>query len=329
MITPPFELLADDFRYGTGEWHYSQFEGLGAAHPLIKSGILAARRQSAYYNCPRTCCDDPQREVIEEDGSFLAMCPYSGEPMRLTREELTVWEYDPERTCRLLQELLSCAALRPFDENTWCLGQSALPDLAGRLVFVQTKADEASLCRALASTPNAPYILLTGRADTLSPASSARPQTFTFASTLTLDARGTLALTPLAFASLPPLQTQTKSLAEDISLILEGINALGHKANVINKKADTIDKKVSGDYESESPNLRSRTNSRLIELAVNKYWELINKGFPARDALTPACRAVVKEHGLAEYKTLDSFKNSVRREINKNSHALMEHPETT
>ena len=225
-MTPPFDLLADEFRYGTGEWHFSQFEELGAEHPLIKSGILAACRQSAYYNCPRTCCDDPQREVIEEDGSFLAMCPYSGAPKRLTREELTVWEYDPERMCRLLQKALACAALRPFDENTWCLGQSALPALAGRLVFVQTKADEASLCRALASTPNAPYILLTGRADTLSSASPIRPQTFTFASTLTLDARGTLTLNPLAFASLPPLQAQSTPMQ---SVLVAGFTPEGSK----------------------------------------------------------------------------------------------------
>lgn len=319
MMTPPFDLLADEFRYGTGEWHFSQFEELGAEHPLIKSGILAACRQSAYYNCPRTCCDDPQREVIEEDGSFLAMCPYSGAPKRLTREELTVWEYDPERMCRLLQKVLVCAALRPFDENTWCLGQSALPALAGRLVFVQTKADEASLCRALASTPNAPYILLTGRADTLSPASPHRPQTFTFASTLTLDARGTLTLNPLAFASLPPLQAQTKSLAEDIS---EALNRNTRAMNNMGSAFKTFTRHYDGDY--NAPNLRSRGNNKLVVQAVDKYWELVRQGTPPRQATTDACLAIEKTLGLAGYANFESFRNAVKREINKHAHALSE-----
>ncbi len=192
------------------EWRFSQLEGLGAAHPLVKSGLLAFARRRGYYDCPHTCCDDPEREVIEEDdGTFIAMCPCSGEPLHPTNDELTVWKYNPERMAQILQDLLSCAALQQVDDETWCLGRSAHPALDGRLIFVQTSAHEDSLCRALKATPNAPYILLTGRADTLSDASPIRPQTFTFASTLTFTPRGTLTLLPHAFATLPPLQGQT------------------------------------------------------------------------------------------------------------------------
>ncbi len=303
------------------EWRFSQLEGLGAAHPLVKSGLLAFARRRGYYDCPHTCCDDPEREVIEEDdGTFIAMCPCSGEPLHPTNDELTVWKYDPERMAQILQELLSCAALQQFDEETWCLGRSAHPALDGRLIFVQTSAHEDSLNRALKATPNAPYILLTGRADTLSDASPIRPQTFTFASTLTFTPRGTLTLLPHAFATLPPLQGQAQTVTNpETGIIIKELKSIHHDLR-------TVDQKVSG--ESESPNLRSRTNTRLVNLAINKYWELRNKGLPARDALTPACLAIEKEYGLGKYKSHDSFKNSVRREINKNSHALTERPET-
>ncbi len=326
MITPPIDLLSQAIRYETNEWRFSQLEGLGAAHPLVKSGLLAFARRRGYYDCPHTCCDDPEREVIEEDdGTFIAMCPCSGEPLHPTNDELSVWKYDPERMAQILQDLLSCAALQQFDEETWCLGRSAHPALDGRLIFVQTSAHEDSLCRALKATPNAPYILLTGRADTLSDASPIRPHTFTFAATLTFTPRGTLTLLPHAFATLPPLQGQTKSLAS----VTEALDNHTRKVDNNTRKVDKLESTVrtlvrhyNGDH--NTPNLRSRANNKLVIRAVEKYWELVRQNTPPRQATTDACRATEQEFGLAGYRSFESFRNAVKREIDKHAHALSE-----
>lgn len=313
-MIPPLLLLTQNLRLACPEWSFAQLERRGKAHPLVMSGILTPKRLSNNYECPYDCCDAALPPYTRRTGAYAVTCPQTGTPLEVPQEHLIIWQYNPPRMAQICRELLQCPQAQPLDANTWCLGPSDHPALAGRTVYLQTRAAAESLRRALAATPNTPYILLTGRTDDLSETSPLRTQTFTFTSVLTLSTDGTPALLPHAFAALQPLPaTQNDTVLKELKSIRSDLKVISHK--------------VDGDY--EPPNLRSHANSRLIDLAINKYWKLVNKGTPQRNALTIACLAVEKECGRGEYKSSDSFKNSVRREINKNSHALMEHPETT
>ena len=93
----------------------------------------------------------------------------------------------------------------------------------------------------------------------------------------------------------------------------------------IHKEIKIISSKVNGDY--TPPNQRKSANERLVQAAIDKYWNLIKNGTPERDALAMACRAVETASGLGGYKSFESFKTAVYREINKNRHSLNESEE--
>ncbi len=319
----PIELLTEKLndRYAPLEWYYPELEGRGAAHPLIKSGLLTYARRSATYNCPHACCDDPEREVIEEeDGSFTALCPGSAQPLKPTHEMLSVWRYNPERMAEILRGLLACEKIQEVNDATWYLGVSAHPALAGHRVYLQTRAATDLLERARSAAPHAPYILLTGSIRALKESELARQPTFTFAEVLSLSATGTPSLTPSAFATLSPL-TPTATAAN--TEIAESLQRNTRAVNAVGTAIKTLTRHFYGDY--KAPQLRSARNNELVIKAVEKYWQLVRDGTPPRQATTDACRAIEETHGLANYANFTSFRDAVKREITKHAHTLKEY----
>lgn len=228
-MIPPIELLTEKLNdhYAPLEWFYPELEGRGAAHPLVKSGLLTYARRSTTFRCEYACCDDPEREVIEEeDGSFTALCPGSAQPLKPTHEMLSVWRYNPERMAEILRGLLACEKVQEVNDETWSLGVSAHPALAGHRVYLQTRAATEPLEHARSAAPHAPYILLTGSARTLKESDLARQPTFTFAEVLSLSTTGKISLTPSAFATLtPPAPTATAGV-QVACLMTEAMNQL-------------------------------------------------------------------------------------------------------
>lgn len=90
----------------------------------------------------------------------------------------------------------------------------------------------------------------------------------------------------------------------------------------IHKEIKIISSKVNGDY--TPPNQRKSANERLVQAAIDKYWNLIKNGTPERDALAMACHAVENASGLGGYKSFESFRNVVSREVKKGGHSLVE-----
>ena len=200
--TDPLRILARGLARSVPEWDFVQLEHRGARHPLVRSGLLACVRTAERYDCPCGNCDARPRLFTRTDGHVAYVCALTGATIDIAdTDEVRLWRYEPERMAELLRGLLACPETRETDANTWCLGPSAFPALDGRLVYVQTRAAEASLHRARNAAPNAPFVLLAGRADTLTPDSPLRPATFTFEQVLALAPDGAATLRPRAFAA--------------------------------------------------------------------------------------------------------------------------------
>ena len=60
---------------------------------------------------------------------------------------------------------------------------------------------------------------------------------------------------------------------------------------------------------------RTTTNAERISMAVEKYYDLIRNGVKECFAVTEACRAIEKHHGLGDYKNFSTFRNMVNRVI--------------
>lgn len=310
-MADPLQILAHGLARAVPEWDFLQLERRGARHPLVRSGLLACIRTAERYDCHCGNCDARPTLFKRTDGHWAYVCALTGATRDIAdMDEIRIWRYEPQRMAELLRDLLACPEAHPVDANTWRLGPSAHPALAGRAVYVQTRAAEEPLQRARNAAPDASCVLVAGRADTLPPDSPLRRDTFVFGQILALAPDGAATLRPGAFAAgaPDPAGQNDADLGRKLDRNTRAVDKLGAEIKRLKQRYD-------GDY--NAPNLRNRVNSRLVNKALDKYWELVGDRHPRHLALTDACRAVEAAAGLGKYKNFGSFRNAVSREIKK------------
>ena len=93
---------------------------------------------------------------------------------------------------------------------------------------------------------------------------------------------------------------QTAMLARQVSRNTEAVNLLSRKFFGVT---------------DERGRVRSQTNARRIDAAVDAYYSLVGSGVKPHRAITEACRGVEAECGLGNYKNFETFRNMVNRVI--------------
>ena len=93
---------------------------------------------------------------------------------------------------------------------------------------------------------------------------------------------------------------QIAMLARQVSRNTEAVNLLSRKFFGVT---------------DERGRVRSQTNARRIDAAVDAYYSLVGSGVKPHRAITEACRGVEAECGLGNYKNFETFRNMVNRVI--------------
>lgn len=92
--------------------------------------------------------------------------------------------------------------------------------------------------------------------------------------------------------------------------------------NRTGRKVATLSSQFYGTF--TSPSKRGERNAKLVARAVDEYYKLVRNGAKPRNSTTDACRTVEAELGLGSYANFWSFRDAVKSQIDRASHALPE-----
>lgn len=95
----------------------------------------------------------------------------------------------------------------------------------------------------------------------------------------------------------------------------DGKNSEKKAINKVGKEVKLLRNELG--YGNSSPHKRKSKNEKCIKLAVEYYWDYIDKGTAKHNAVSMACKKVEKEIGRGTYKTSQSFWSALNDEVKK------------